>query len=152
MITNKEYKNFQDADYTILPMSREIVASGETPLSLYSKIADQQNNFLFESVEGGDRWAQYSIIGFGCIDTIKISGKKPRFRAKATETWHIVPVAYLLAQEIAERLPSILHTTILALFENLFNFYDCLLLSTLPLSLYYLRTFTFTWSILSIYI
>ena len=76
MITNTEYKNFKDADFTVLPMIREIVAPGETPLSLYSKIADQQNNFLFESVEGGDRWAQYSIIGFGCIDTIKISGKK----------------------------------------------------------------------------
>ena len=75
MITNTEYDNFKDANYTVLPMSREIVAPGETPLSLYSKIADQQNNFLFESVEGGDRWAQYSIIGFGCIDTIKISGK-----------------------------------------------------------------------------
>ena len=75
MITNIEYDNFKDSDYTVLPMSREIVAPGETPLSLYSKIADQQNNFLFESVEGGDRWAQYSIIGFGCIDTIKISGK-----------------------------------------------------------------------------
>ena len=76
MITNIEYDNFKDANYTVLPMSREIVAPGETPLSLYSKIADQQNNFLFESVEGGDRWAQYSIIGFGCMDTIKISGKK----------------------------------------------------------------------------
>ena len=76
MITNTEYKNFKDADFTVLPMIREIVAPDETPLSLYSKIADQQNNFLFESVEGGDRWAQYSIIGFGCIDTIKISGKK----------------------------------------------------------------------------
>ena len=76
MITNTEYKNFKDADFTVLPMIREIMAPGETPLSLYSKIADQQNNFLFESVEGGDRWAQYSIIGFGCIDTIKISGKK----------------------------------------------------------------------------
>ena len=75
MITNIEYDNFKDSDYTVLPMSREIAAPGETPLSLYSKIADQQNNFLFESVEGGDRWAQYSIIGFGCIDTIKISGK-----------------------------------------------------------------------------
>ena len=47
MITNKEYKNFQDAGYTVLPMSRKIIAPGETPLSLYSKIADQQNNFLF---------------------------------------------------------------------------------------------------------
>jgi anthranilate synthase component 1 len=45
-------------------------------LSLYLKIANQQNNFLFESVEGGDRWAQYSIIGFGCLDTIKVSGTK----------------------------------------------------------------------------
>ena len=76
MITNKEYENFKDADYKVLPMSREIVAPGETPLSLFSKIADQKNNFLFESVEGGDRWAQYSIIGFGCLDTIKVSGKK----------------------------------------------------------------------------
>ena len=76
MITNTEYKKFKDANYTVISMSREIMAPNETPLSLYSKIADQQNNFLFESVEGGDRWAQYSIIGFGCIDTIKISGKK----------------------------------------------------------------------------
>ena len=48
MITDTEYKNFKDADFTVLPMSREIAAPGETPLSLYSKIADQRNNFLFE--------------------------------------------------------------------------------------------------------
>jgi anthranilate synthase component 1 len=76
MITKKEYENFQEADYTVLPLSREIKAPNETPLSLYLKIANQQNNFLFESVEGGDRWAQYSIIGFGCLDTIKVSGTK----------------------------------------------------------------------------
>jgi anthranilate synthase component 1 len=76
MITKKEYENFQEADYTVLPLSREIKAPHETPLSLYLKIANQQNNFLFESVEGGDRWAQYSIIGFGCLDTIKVSGTK----------------------------------------------------------------------------
>ena len=76
MITKKEYENFQEADYTVLPLSREIMAPHETPLSLYLKIANQQNNFLFESVEGGDRWAQYSIIGFGCLDTIKVSGTK----------------------------------------------------------------------------
>ena len=73
MITNTEYKTFKDADYTVLPMCRKIMTHGESPLSLYAKIANQQNNFLFESVEGGDRWSQYSIIGFGCIDTIKIS-------------------------------------------------------------------------------
>ena len=76
MISKKEYNNFRQSHFTILPVSRKISAPNETPLSLYSKISDQKNNFLFESVEGGDRWAQYSIIGFGCLDTIKVSGNK----------------------------------------------------------------------------
>ena len=75
MITKEEYKNFRDNNFSMLPMIRKIDAPGETPLSLFKKVEEQKNNFLFESVEGGDRWAQYSIIGFGCIDTIKVSGK-----------------------------------------------------------------------------
>ena len=69
-----EYSSFKKDNFTVLPISRKVSAPGDTPLSLYSKIADKKNNFLFESVEGGERWAQYSIIGFGCIDTIKVSG------------------------------------------------------------------------------
>ena len=74
MITKEEYNNFKDANFTVLPISRTVSAPGDTPLSLYSKISDQKNNFLLESVEGRERWAQYSIIGFGCLDTIKVSG------------------------------------------------------------------------------
>ena len=74
MITKEEYNNFKDANFTVLPISRTVSAPDDTPLSLYSKISDQKNNFLLESVEGGERWAQYSIIGFGCLDTIKVSG------------------------------------------------------------------------------
>ena len=74
MITKEEYNKFKDANFTVLPISRTVSAPGDTPLSLYSKISDQKNNFLLESVEGGERWAQYSIIGFGCLDTIKVSG------------------------------------------------------------------------------
>ena len=74
MITKEEYNNFKDANFTVLPITKTVSAPGDTPLSLYSKISDQENNFLLESVEGGERWAQYSIIGFGCLDTIKVSG------------------------------------------------------------------------------
>lgn len=74
MTTKEEYNNFKDANFTVLPISRTVSAPDDTPLSLYSKISDQKNNFLLESVEGGERWAQYSIIGFGCLDTIKVSG------------------------------------------------------------------------------
>ena len=74
MITKEEYNNFKDANFTVLPITKTVSSPGDTPLSLYSKISDQKNNFLLESVEGGERWAQYSIIGFGCLDTIKVSG------------------------------------------------------------------------------
>jgi len=74
MITKKEFEDYKKNDFSILPMAREITSPGENPLSLFSKIADKKNNFLFESVEGGDKWAQYSIIGFGCLDTIKAYG------------------------------------------------------------------------------
>ena len=74
MITKEEYNNFKDANFTVLPITKTVSAPRDTPLSLYSKISDQKNNFLLESVEGGERWAQYSIIGFGCLDTIKVSG------------------------------------------------------------------------------
>ena len=74
MITKEEYNNFKDANFTVLPITKTVSAPGDTPLSLYSKISDQKNNFLLESVEGGERWAQYSFIGFGCLDTIKVSG------------------------------------------------------------------------------
>jgi anthranilate synthase component 1 len=74
MITKKEFEDYKNNDFSILPMAREIVSPADNPLSLFSKIADKKNNFLFESVEGGDKWAQYSIIGFGCLDTIKAYG------------------------------------------------------------------------------
>ena len=74
MITKKEFEDYKNNNFSILPMAREITSPGDNPLSLFSKIADKKNNFLFESVEGGDKWAQYSIIGFGCLDTIKAYG------------------------------------------------------------------------------
>jgi len=74
MITKKEFEDYKNKDFSVLPMAREIVSPADNPLSLFSKIADKKNNFLFESVEGGDKWAQYSIIGFGCLDTIKAYG------------------------------------------------------------------------------
>ena len=42
----------------------------------YSSIKDKKNTFLLESIEGGQEWAQYSIIGLNCKDSIKISGNE----------------------------------------------------------------------------
>lgn len=49
----------------IVPLCREIVADLDTPLTLFAKFAhDHDNIFLFESMEGGEKWGRYSFIGF----------------------------------------------------------------------------------------
>ena len=46
-----------------IPISRSVLADTETPLSAYNKLARGTRSFLFESVQGGERWGRYSIIG-----------------------------------------------------------------------------------------
>ena len=47
----------------LLPVSRELAADLETPVSAYLKVREGNHSFLLESVEGGERLARYSFIG-----------------------------------------------------------------------------------------
>ena len=47
----------------LVPLFMEIPGDLDTPLSAFLKIDDSPNSFLFESVEGGTRWARYSFLG-----------------------------------------------------------------------------------------
>lgn len=51
------------AGHSHVPVCREVVADLDTPLSLYRKTARGPYTFLLESLEGGERWGRYSIIG-----------------------------------------------------------------------------------------
>ncbi|GAA5070406.1 anthranilate synthase component I [Lysobacter panacisoli] len=54
----------QAADgHTLVPVVREVPSDLDTPLSVYLKLADGPHTYLFESVEGGERFGRYSIIG-----------------------------------------------------------------------------------------
>ena len=56
--------NQQAADgHTRIPVVREVFSDLDTPLSVYLKLADGPHTYLFESVEGGERFGRYSIIG-----------------------------------------------------------------------------------------
>ena len=47
----------------------DIAADLDTPVSAYLKLAPFHPRFLLESVEGGERLARYSFIGFGdCLE------------------------------------------------------------------------------------
>jgi len=49
----------------LIPVYTEIVADLDTPLTLFAKVAENHKHiFLFESMEGGEKWGRYSFIGF----------------------------------------------------------------------------------------
>lgn len=62
------------AEYNRIPVYREILGDLETPLSAFTKVGSQSEAFLFESVEGGEKWARYSFIGFDPETIIRSKG------------------------------------------------------------------------------
>ncbi len=54
----------------LIPIATEIIVDLDTPLTLFSKVAgDDKHAFLFESMEGGEKWARFSFIGFDPLVT-----------------------------------------------------------------------------------
>ncbi len=66
------------SDYNRIPLVREISADLDTPLSTYLKLADQAYTYLFESVQGGEKWGRYSMIGLACNTRIRVDGQRVR--------------------------------------------------------------------------
>jgi len=62
--------------YNRIPVDREILADLETPLSTYLKLARGPYSYFLESVQGGEKWGRYSIIGLPCKTLLKVSGDK----------------------------------------------------------------------------
>ncbi|WP_406805149.1 anthranilate synthase component I [Aquilutibacter rugosus] len=61
---------------TRIPVVREVRADLDTPLSVYLKLADKPNTYLFESVQGGERFGRYSIIGLQARRVFTVAGHR----------------------------------------------------------------------------
>ena len=54
----------------LVPVHRTIIADLDTPLTIFAKVAgDDPHAFLFESMEGGEKWGRYSFIGLNPLVT-----------------------------------------------------------------------------------
>ena len=52
------------ANHRLVPVATEIVADIDTPLTLFAKMTEGYGDkFLFESMEGGEKWGRWSFIG-----------------------------------------------------------------------------------------
>ncbi len=59
----------------LVPLYRTIISDLDTPLTLFAKVSKGQDHiFLFESMEGGEKWGRYSFIGFDPIVTFSSKG------------------------------------------------------------------------------
>ena len=61
--TLEEYTELADR-YPVVPVSVRLLADRETAVSAFEKLVGDEPGFLFESVEGGDRWARWSFLGW----------------------------------------------------------------------------------------
>jgi anthranilate synthase component 1 len=80
-MTEEEFAALAAAGYSRIPLHREVLADFDTPLSSYRKLAEGPYSYLFESVEGGEKWGRYSIIGMPCRRVYKVFGRR-------LETWY----------------------------------------------------------------
>ena len=59
----------------LIPISREILADMETPVSTLMKLRSKPHLFLLESVEGGEKWGQYTFLGSDSHVIFRVKGE-----------------------------------------------------------------------------
>lgn len=75
-INLEEFNALSAQGYNRIPLVLETFADLDTPLSLYLKLANQPYSYLLESVQGGERFGRYSIIGLPAKTRIVANGNQ----------------------------------------------------------------------------
>ncbi len=59
--------------YNVIPLCTEVLADTDTPVSLLRRYYRERDAlFLFESVEGGERWGRYSFLGVSAHAGVRV--------------------------------------------------------------------------------
>jgi anthranilate synthase component 1 len=56
--------------YSVVPVALEVLGDRHTPVSVFEQLVGQDDGFLLESVEGGERWGRWSFIGRDAAFTV----------------------------------------------------------------------------------
>ncbi len=71
----------------LVPLYRIIVADLDTPLTIFAKVAEKEKHaFLFESMEGGEKWGRYSFIGLDPLLSFSSVGDSVTLRRSGDAT------------------------------------------------------------------
>ena len=110
VISQQQFQQYAADGHTLIPVVREVLSDLDTPLSVYLKLADGPHTYLFESVEGGERFGRYSIIGLPARLVYEVRGHTLQVRehGEVVETRELDdPLAEVERLRAAHKVPKI---------------------------------------------
>ena len=60
----------------MVPVTRQVVLDGDTPVTAFSKLHRGHHGFLLESLEGGERWARYTFLATDPREVYRYRGRE----------------------------------------------------------------------------
>ncbi|QDC51593.1 anthranilate synthase component I [Candidatus Methylopumilus universalis] len=92
LITSDKFNTYKAEGFNFIPLVKSFDVGHETPLSIYQKLANLPFSYLLESVEGGERFGRYSIIGLPskkriviCDDVIEVIDQNQVIEKETTQ-------------------------------------------------------------------
>ena len=85
----------------MVPVTRQVVLDGDTPVSAFAKLHRGRYGFLLESLEGGERWARYTFLSTDPREVYSYRGREVR-RWTATGGWTTVTTDQAPLDHMAE--------------------------------------------------
>ncbi|HEU5303659.1 MAG TPA: chorismate-binding protein [Gemmatimonadales bacterium] len=73
----------------MVPVTRQVVLDGDTPVTAFAKLHRGQYGFLLESLEGGERWARYTFMATDPREVFRYRGRECS-RWSPEDGWHVV--------------------------------------------------------------
>ncbi len=62
----------------MVPVVRQVVLDGDTPVAAFAKLHQGRYGFLLESLEGGERWARYTFLSTDPREVLSYHGREVR--------------------------------------------------------------------------
>lgn len=104
---HEEFSRLAALGYNRIPVTLELFADLDTPLSVYLKLANAPYSYLLESVVGGERFGRYSFIGLPATTRLRVNGQRVQveYGDKVIEHYEGDPLAFIEAFQTRFRTP-----------------------------------------------
>jgi len=107
---HEQFERLSAEGYSRIPVMREVLADLDTPLSTYLKLANAPYTYLFESVQGGETWGRYSIIGLPARALMRVFGTEIRVERDGSEIEQVEvadPLAWIEEYQARYHVPEL---------------------------------------------